>query len=103
LERNEFFTELIGYVLEKKDLFFGYILIESYSLGNLHDYSKKIINQDNWHQINESDNVEKPNQEKEILIDLLKQIAEGRTNLNKKLLDKYFPALIIGFYHSPFF
>jgi hypothetical protein len=90
LERNEFFTEMIGYVLEEKDLFFGYILIETYSLGNLHDFIKEINNSDDWYQIKKSDNVSKINQEREMLIELLKQIAEGRKILNKKLLDKYF-------------
>jgi len=98
LKKNEFFTELIGYVLEEKDSFFGYMLIETFIMGNLRDYFKEKSNPDNWHQMSESGNGEKLNQQKEILIDLSKQIAEGNLKIYimKNLLDEYFLTFILG-------
>jgi hypothetical protein len=87
--KSEFFAELIVYMInrDEKNILSGLILIKSYDMGNLSDFTRKI--RESCDQKNEIEKLRKNSLpvEKLILLDLSEQIAQGK--IKNKILKSY--------------
>ena len=84
---SSYFSEFIGFSLNdsESDPFFGNILIKYYPLGDLCIYSRKLSDPTKFKNYDKFNEEQKEDSLKEVLqlVDLAKQIAEGKFVLNK--------------------